>query len=413
MVQRIALLGATGSIGASALEVIARHPDRFKVAALTAHQQDERLHDLIRHYQPAYAVIGTERSGRLRAALAGQGLPTRLLEGPQALEEIVRSDDIDVVITGIVGAVGLGPTLAAVSAGKRVLIANKEPLVMLGSLLMATAQTAGATVLSIDSEHNAVFQCLPESTQQRITGAEVTDSTLAAADVMGVTLTASGGPFLHMPAEELACVTPAQAAAHPNWQMGQKISVDSASLMNKGLELIEACVLFGLPSCQVNVLIHPQSIVHSLVEFSDGSVLAQMANPDMRIPIANALAYPERIASGAPALKLQAVGALEFEEPDPVRFPCLRLAKDAARAGGTAPAILNAANEIAVAAFSARQLLFPGIAELVERVLQRLPVESVISLDQVVAVDQMARNLAKELISSVGGSDQTVGTGKY
>jgi 1-deoxy-D-xylulose-5-phosphate reductoisomerase len=214
-----------------------------------------------------------------------------------------------------------------------VLIANKEPLVMLGSLLMATAQTAGATVLSIDSEHNAVFQCLPESTQQRITGAEVTDSTLAAADVMGVTLTASGGPFLHMPAEELACVTPAQAAAHPNWQMGQKISVDSASLMNKGLELIEACVLFGLPSCQVNVLIHPQSIVHSLVEFSDGSVLAQMANPDMRIPIANALAYPERIASGAPALQLQAVGALEFEEPDPVRFPCLRLAKDAARAG--------------------------------------------------------------------------------
>ena len=327
MVQRIALLGATGSIGASALEVIVRHPDRFKVAALTAHQQDERLHDLIRRYQPAYAAIGTERSGRLRMALAGQELPTRLLEGPQALEEIVRSDDIDVVITGIVGAVGLGPTLAAVSAGKRVLIANKEPLVMMGSLLMATAQTAGATVLSIDSEHNAVFQCLPESTQQRIAGAEMTDNTLAAANVTAVTLTASGGPFLRMPAEELARVSPAQAAAHPNWQMGQKISVDSASLMNKGLELIEACVLFGLPSCQVNILIHPQSIVHSLVEFSDGSVLAQMANPDMRIPIANALAYPERIASGAPALKLQAVGALEFEEPDPVRFPCLQIGR--------------------------------------------------------------------------------------
>ena len=413
MVQRIALLGATGSIGASALEVIARHPDRFKVAALTAHQQDERLHDLIRRYQPAYAVIGTEHSGRLRAALAGQELPTRLLEGPQALEDIARSDDVDVVITGIVGAAGLGPTLAAVSAGKRVLIANKEPLVMLGSLLLATAQTAGATVLPIDSEHNAVFQCLPESTQQEIAGAMVTDSTLAGAGVTGVTLTASGGPFLRMPAEELAWVTPTQAAAHPNWQMGQKISVDSASLMNKGLELIEACVLFGLPSSQVNVLIHPQSIVHSLVEFSDGSVLAQMAKPDMRIPIANALTYPERIASGAPALQLQAVGALEFEEPDPVRFPCLRLAKEAARAGGTAPAILNAANEIAVAAFSTRQLLFPGIAELVERVLQRLPVESVISLDQVVAVDQMARNLAKELISSVGGGDQKAGAGKY
>ncbi|MDP6411759.1 MAG: 1-deoxy-D-xylulose-5-phosphate reductoisomerase [Arenicellales bacterium] len=413
MVQRIALLGATGSIGASALEVIARHPDRFKVAALTAHQQDERLHDLIRRYQPAYAVIGTEHSGRLRAALAGQELPTRLLEGPQALEDIARSDDVDVVITGIVGAAGLGPTLAAVSAGKRVLIANKEPLVMLGSLLLATAQTAGATVLPIDSEHNAVFQCLPESTQQEIAGAMVTDSTLAGAGVTGVTLTASGGPFLRMPAEELAWVTPTQAAAHPNWQMGQKISVDSASLMNKGLELIEACVLFGLPSSQVNVLIHPQSIVHSLVEFSDGSVLAQMAKPDMRIPIANALTYPERIASGAPALQLQAVGALEFEEPDPVRFPCLRLAKEAARAGGTAPAILNAANEIAVAAFSTRQLLFPGIAELVERVLQRLPVESVISLDQVVAVDQMARNLAKELISSVGGTDRKAGAGKY
>ncbi len=413
MVQRIALLGATGSIGASALEVIARHPDRFKVAALTAHQQDERLHDLIRRYQPAYAVIGTEHSGRLRAALAGQELPTRLLEGPQALEDIARSDDVDVVITGIVGAAGLGPTLAAVSAGKRVLIANKEPLVMLGSLLLATAQTAGATVLPIDSEHNVVFQCLPESTQQEIAGAMVTDSTLAGAGVTGVTLTASGGPFLRMPAEELAWVTPTQAAAHPNWQMGQKISVDSASLMNKGLELIEACVLFGLPSSQVNVLIHPQSIVHSLVEFSDGSVLAQMAKPDMRIPIANALTYPERIASGAPALQLQAVGALEFEEPDPVRFPCLRLAKEAARAGGTAPAILNAANEIAVAAFSTRQLLFPGIAELVERVLQRLPVESVISLDQVVAVDQMARNLAKELISSVGGTDRKAGAGKY
>jgi len=381
----VTVLGATGSIGASTLDVIARHPDRYAVLAVTAHRSVDALLELCRRHQPAFAVLsGIAENATLRRRFADAGFRGELLFGAAALEDIARHPDAAVVMAAIVGAAGLSSTLAAAAAGKRVLLANKEALVMAGPLLMQIVRAAKAVLLPIDSEHNAVFQCLPQGDAGR-------------PDLRGVRrvlLTASGGPFRTLPAERLAQVTPEEACAHPNWVMGRKISVDSATMMNKGLEVIEARWLFDIPPERIEVVIHPQSIVHSLVEYVDGSVIAQLSNPDMRVPIAHALAYPERIDSGVRPLDLGALGQLSFEPPDGKRFPCLRLAYQALRAGGTAAAVLNAANESAVDAFLAGRLRFTSIAEVIAQVLERLPARDPESLDDLLAADALARRTA-------------------
>jgi 1-deoxy-D-xylulose-5-phosphate reductoisomerase len=387
----VAILGSTGSIGLSTLDVLERHPGRYRVVALAAHSQVERLFEQCRRWRPRFAAMqDAEAARQLAARLAAAGLDTEVRGGNEALIELARAADADIVMAAIVGAAGLLPTLAAVRAGKRVLLANKEPLVMSGHILLREARTSGAELLPIDSEHNAIFQCLPAAGPA---GA-------ARPGVRRVLLTCSGGPFRHAAAAQLADVTPEQACAHPRWSMGRKISVDSATLMNKGLELIEACRLFGLGPERVEILIHPQSIVHSLVEYTDGSVLAQLGNPDMRTPIAHALAWPERIESGVRSLDLCEIGRLDFEPPDPERFPCLRLAYQAARTGGTAPAILNAANEEAVAAFLGRRLRFTDIAPVIERVLATLPARADAELDTILEDDSRARHAARELIEA-------------
>jgi 1-deoxy-D-xylulose-5-phosphate reductoisomerase len=372
--MNIAVLGATGSIGASTLDVVARHPGRFRVFALTANASADALLKLCRVHRPRYAVL-SEGGSSLRAKFGEAG--TELLAGSAAIDEVVAHADCHVVMAGIVGAAGLSSTLAAARAGKRVLLANKEALVMAGPLVTKAARDAGAQILPVDSEHNAIFQCF--------SGAKA---------VRKIVLTASGGPFRTAQVETLQAATPEQACAHPNWVMGRKISVDSATMMNKGLEVIEARWLFGLPPERIEVLIHPQSIVHSLVEYVDGSMIAQLSNPDMRIPIAHALAHPERIESGAPALDLAAVKNLSFEKPDAARFPCLSLAYEALRTGGTAPAALNAANEVAVAAFLERRLPFMGIARVIEQTLSLVPVGAADDLEAVLAADADARRAA-------------------
>jgi 1-deoxy-D-xylulose-5-phosphate reductoisomerase len=384
--KRVAVLGSTGSIGLSTLDVLGRHPQRFAVAALAARRDHERLFTQCLAHRPAWAVLEHPAAARtLERALQAAGSPTRVACGPEAAVQLAAGDEVDVVMAAIVGAAGLPSTLAAAAAGKRVLIANKEPLVMAGPLLLAAARRGGATLVPIDSEHNAIFQCLPP------------DLTVGSppSGVRRVLLTASGGPFLRASAVQIAAATPDQACAHPRWSMGRKISVDSATLMNKGLELIEACVLFGVEPARVEVVVHPQSIVHSLVEYLDGSVLAQLGNPDMRTPIAHALGWPERIASGVESLDLVALGRLEFEAPDLARFPALRLARAAAEAGGTMPAALNAANEVAVAAFLDGRLGFAGLPGLIERVIDRHDVRAASDLDTVLEVDRWARAAAE------------------
>ena len=390
MPQQICVLGATGSIGLSTLDVIARHPERYQVFALTGFSRVAELKVLCLQHRPAFAVTADEASARvLREALRAAGLNTEVLAGEAGLCEVAAHPAVDAVMAAIVGAAGLRPTLAAVCAGKKVLLANKEALVMSGDLFMQAVQENGATLLPIDSEHNAIFQCLPVDHARG----------LKAVGVRRILLTASGGPFRETPLAELAHVSPEQACAHPNWSMGRKISVDSASMMNKGLELIEACWLFAAHPDQVEVVIHPQSVIHSLVDYVDGSVLAQLGNPDMRTPIANALAWPERIDSGVAPLDLFAVARLDFQRPDEQRFPCLRLARQAAEVGGSAPAMLNAANEVAVAAFLERRIRFPDIARMIEEVLQREAVIAVESLDAVFAADARARVLASDWLS--------------
>ncbi len=388
--QRLTILGATGSIGLSTLDVVSRHPERFEVLALTAHVRIAELARLCVFHRPRYAVVASDQDARtLAGELRAAGLATEVLAGPRGLEQVAGLREVDTVMAAIVGAAGLVPTLAAVRAGKRVLLANKEALVMAGALFMAEVRQAGATLLPIDSEHNAVFQSLP---------ADYAGS-FEARGVRRILLTASGGPFRNTPLEQLARVTPEQACAHPNWTMGRKISVDSATMMNKGLEVIEAHWLFNAPADRIEVVIHPQSIVHSLVEYADGSVLAQLGNPDMRTPIAHALAYPERIEAGVAALDLIAIGQLNFERPDERRFPCLPLAYRALRAEGSAPTLLNAANEVAVAAFLAGRLPFPRIADLIAAVLDRLPVVKLPDLDAVMAVDAQARSAAEAIVA--------------
>jgi len=387
----LTVLGATGSIGASTLDVVGRHPERYRVWALTARDSADALHALCRRYRPRYAVL----SGRpADAALGGRFAETgsELLFGGEGLERVAADPGCDAVMASIVGAAGLPATLAAARAGKRVLLANKEALVMAGPLFMRAAQDAGAVLLPIDSEHNAVFQCLPKSGQG-----------VSLSGVRRVQLTASGGPFRATPVDRLGGVTPEQACAHPNWVMGRKISVDSATMMNKGLEVIEAHWLFGVPAERIEVLIHPQSIVHSLVEFDDGSVIAQLSNPDMRVPIAHALGFPERIASGAQPLDLAALGALAFERPDHARFPCLGLAYAALRAGGTSPAILNAANEVAVDAFLAGRLRFTAIAAVIEETLGRVAGGPAGTLAAVMDADAEGRHEAQAAVARLMG----------
>jgi 1-deoxy-D-xylulose-5-phosphate reductoisomerase len=376
----LAVLGATGSIGASTLDVAAAHRDRFRVFALTAHASADALLELCRTHRPRYAVLsGTGENASLERQFKEAG--SELLFGRSALERVASDAGCDAVMAGIVGAAGLASTLAATRAGKRVLLANKEALVMAGALVMRAARESGAQLLPVDSEHNAVFQCFSDRET-----------------VLKIILTASGGPFRSLPLENLATVTPDQACAHPNWVMGRKISVDSARMMNKGLEVIEARWLFDLAPERIEVVIHPQSIVHSLVEYVDGSVIAQLSNPDMRVPIAHALAYPDRIASGARPLDLAAMKSLSFERPDHERFPCLQLAYAALRAGGTAPTVLNAANEIAVKEFLAGRLPFTAIARVIEQTLQSTPGSDAMNLEAVMQADAAARRKAGERV---------------
>ncbi|MEX5566879.1 1-deoxy-D-xylulose-5-phosphate reductoisomerase [Pseudomonas syringae] len=391
--QQITILGATGSIGLSTLDVVARHPALYQVFALTGFSRlDELLALCIRH-TPQYAVVPDQVVARkLQDDLAAAGLDTRVLVGEGGLCEVAADPRVDAVMAAIVGAAGLRPTLAAVEAGKKVLLANKEALVMSGALFMQAVRQSGAVLLPIDSEHNAIFQCLPGDFARG----------LGAVGVRRIMLTASGGPFRETPLEQLHNVTPEQACAHPVWSMGRKISVDSATMMNKGLELIEACWLFDARPDQVEVVIHPQSVIHSLVDYVDGSVLAQLGNPDMRTPIANALAWPARVDSGVAPLDLFRIGQLDFQAPDEERFPCLRLARQAAEAGGSAPAMLNAVNEVAVAAFLDGRIRYLEIAGIIEEVLDHEPVTAVEGLDAVFAADAKARLLAGQWLERNG-----------
>jgi len=395
--QNITVLGSTGSIGVSTLDVIRRHPDRYGVYALCAHAQVDRLFEQCREFQPPFAVV---RDSALAADLAERcraaGVPTQIRCGVEALVELSSAPEVDAVMAAIVGAAGLEPTLAAARAGKKVMLANKEVLVMAGELFMHAVREHGATLLPVDSEHNAILQSLPADFGCGF------ERQLAACGVRRILLTASGGPFRNTPLADLQRVTPEEACAHPNWVMGRKISVDSATMMNKGLEVIEAHWLFAAPPEMIEVVVHPQSVMHSAVQYNDGSLLAQLGNPDMRTPIACALAWPERIEAGVEPLDLLAVGRLDFQPPDLERFRCLQLAYDVLRAGGTAPAILNAANEVAVAAFLDRALPFLGIARLNEAVLQAVPAGPEGSLDDVLAADAAARRCAGRMIQEGG-----------
>ncbi|MFM2085657.1 MAG: hypothetical protein RLZZ237_526 [Pseudomonadota bacterium] len=387
--QYVTILGATGSVGVSTLDVLARHPEQYSVYALSAHSKVAELAAQCQQFRPQRAVVGSaEAALELTRLLRGQGLATEVEYGVDALCAIASAPQVDAVMAAIVGAAGLAPTLAAARAGKKVLLANKEALVMSGQLFMDAVHDNGAVLLPIDSEHNAIFQCLPQAYGRWP----------AASGVAKILLTASGGPFRTRAVESLDAVTPEQACKHPTWSMGRKISIDSATMMNKGLEVIEAHWLFGASADQIDVLIHPQSVIHSMVSYVDGSVLAQLGNPDMRTPIAHALAYPQRIASGVPQLDLAQIATLQFERPDFHRFPCLALAYDALRAGGTAPALLNAANEVAVQAFLDLQIGFRQIDRVIAHVIEAIPHGAASSIDAVIEQDRVARAAAQAYI---------------
>ncbi|WP_353431805.1 1-deoxy-D-xylulose-5-phosphate reductoisomerase [Polynucleobacter sp. MWH-UH23A] len=396
MTRRIAILGSTGSIGVNTLDVIRAHPDRFKVVALTAGKQIDRLVEQCIEFKPAIASVSeADDAKRLEALLRQKNISTQVMHGPGSLVAAVTDSNCDTVMAAIVGAAGLVPALAAAKAGKRVLLANKEALVMSGNLFMQAISAGGGELLPIDSEHNAIFQCLPNN----FTQASTTQN--AHLGVEELWLTASGGPFRNTPLDQLASITPEQACAHPNWVMGRKISVDSATMMNKGLEVIEAFWLFGLPLEKIKVLIHPQSVVHSMVRYRDGSVLAQLGQPDMRTPIAYGLAWPDRIAAGVAPLSLTQLANLSFSEPDLSRFPCLSLAFAAAQSGGTAPTVLNAANEIAVAAFLDEGLPYLQIPVVVDKSLNAIGASKADSLDAILEVDARARAVARDFIRAL------------
>jgi len=387
--KAITILGSTGSIGISTLDVIARHPGRYRVAALTANGQVARMHQQCLTHRPEYAVMASADAAEQLAALLRRDAPEiKVLAGVAGLEQVAALPQVDYVMAAIVGAAGLQPTLAAARAGKRVLLANKEALVMSGRIFMDEIRRSGAELLPIDSEHNAIFQCMPSDFSRG----------LVQVGVRRILLTASGGPFRDTPLEQLDWVTPEQAIAHPNWSMGRKISVDSATMMNKGLEVIEACWLFDTTPANVQVVLHPQSVIHSMVEYVDGSVLAQLGNPDMRTPIAHALAWPERIESGVPSLDMFKVAHLDFRAPDLRRFPCLRLAIEAMEAGGTASAVLNAANEVAVQSFLDGKIKFTAIPAIIEATLGQISHRPVDSLATVLDSDAQARDVAQGLV---------------
>jgi 1-deoxy-D-xylulose-5-phosphate reductoisomerase len=396
MSRRIAILGSTGSIGVNTLDVIRAHPDRFKVVALTAGKQIDRLAEQCVEFKPAIAVVSdADDAARLESQLRQKNITTQVLYGSASLVVAVTDSGCDTVMAAIVGAAGLVPALAAAKAGKRVLLANKEALVMSGNLFMQAMNTGGGELLPIDSEHNAIFQCLPNNFTQD------SSSQNAYLGVEELWLTASGGPFRNTPLDQLDNITPEQACAHPNWVMGRKISVDSATMMNKGLEVIEAFWLFGLPLEKIKVLIHPQSVVHSMVRYRDGSVLAQLGQPDMRTPIAYGLAWPDRITAGVAPLSLTQLTNLSFSEPDVSRFPCLSLAFAAAQSGGTAPAVLNAANEIAVAAFLEEGLPYLQIPVIVEKTLNAIATSKPDSLEVILHIDAQARKVARDFIKAL------------
>jgi 1-deoxy-D-xylulose-5-phosphate reductoisomerase len=396
MSRRIAILGSTGSIGVNTLDVIRAHPDRFKVVALTAGKQIDRLAEQCVEFKPAIAVVSdADDAARLESQLRQKNITTQVLYGSASLVVAVTDSGCDTVMAAIVGAAGLVPALAAAKAGKRVLLANKEALVMSGNLFMQAMNTGGGELLPIDSEHNAIFQCLPNNFTQD------SSSQNAYLGVEELWLTASGGPFRNTPLDQLDNITPEQACAHPNWVMGRKISVDSATMMNKGLEVIEAFWLFGLPLEKIKVLIHPQSVVHSMVRYRDGSVLAQLGQPDMRTPIAYGLAWPDRITAGVAPLSLTQLTNLSFSEPDVSRFPCLSLAFAAAQSGGTAPAVLNAANEIAVAAFLEEGLPYLQIPVIVEKTLNAIATSKADSLEVILHIDAQARKVARDFIKAL------------
>jgi 1-deoxy-D-xylulose-5-phosphate reductoisomerase len=388
----VAVLGATGSIGVSTLDVLSRYPEAYRIVALTAHRDARRLFEQCTQFRPDYAVLIDEQAGKEFAAwLKASDLPTELLMGAENLAKVAALSTVDYVMAAIVGAAGLLPTLSAARAGKRILLANKESLVMSGKILLDEVHAHGAVLLPIDSEHNAIFQCMPPNFSD---GLEQTG-------VTRILLTASGGPFRKMSLDQLQYVTPEQACAHPNWDMGRKISVDSATMMNKGLEVIEACWLFNTNTDKVQVVLHPQSVVHSMVQYADGSVLAQLGNPDMRTPIAHALAWPQRIDSGVQPLDIFAVARLDFEVPDVQRFRCLALAYEAMQRGGTAPTILNAANEVAVDSFLHNELSFAKIAEVIDATLDTVEIQDADNLDIILEADRMAREKAMQSIKVV------------
>lgn len=393
--QAVTVLGSTGSIGVSTLDVVARNPERYRVYALTANTRVDLILPQIQAHRPAFAVLRDPPAAlQLAQQLQQLGIDgTQVLSGDEGLLQVAAAAEVHTVMAAIVGAAGLEPTLAAVEAGKQVLLANKESLVMAGHLFMQAVERSGATLLPIDSEHNAIFQCMPHSFQQGQGGC------LTRAGVRKILLTGSGGPFRQTPLDQLATMTPDQACAHPNWDMGRKISVDSATMMNKGLELIEACWLFATAPDNIDIVVHPQSVIHSMVEYCDGSVLAQLGNPDMRTPIAHALAFPERIESGVASLDIIATARLDFEKPDFARFPCLRLAIDAVKTGGSAMAVLNAANEIAVQAFLDQRVRFTDIPVIIEHVLTNMPVVEPDSLSIVQRQDAKARAMAMQYIA--------------
>ncbi|WP_455210390.1 1-deoxy-D-xylulose-5-phosphate reductoisomerase [Kaarinaea lacus] len=389
--ERIGLtvLGATGTIGVNTLDVVARHPDRFRIVALTANSHVDRLYEQCVAHKPEFAVMADDLAAeKLEQKLRSHGLNTEVLAGTSGLERVASLPQVQYVMAAIVGAAGLLPALAAARSGKRILLANKEALVMSGQIFMDEVKTNNAELLPIDSEHNAIFQCMPN----------VQNKNLRALGVKRILLTASGGPFRDVPIETLSQVTPEQACAHPNWVMGRKISVDSATMMNKGLEVIEACWLFNTTPAFIQVVVHPQSIIHSMVQYSDGSVLAQLGNPDMRTPIAHALAWPERIEAGVENLDIFSVAHLDFGKPDYARFPCLRLAMEAVEQGGTSSAILNAANEVAVQAFLDHKIGFTHIASVIEQTLASVSSTAATSIETIMSADSAARHYANQMV---------------
>ena len=398
MTQSVCIFGVTGSIGQSTLKILDRHPDKYTLFAVTAYSRIKELAQICKQYQPKIAVVPESKVDELRAELLALGVfDIEILAGEQGLITVAESSQVDIVMAAIVGAAGLLPTLAAIKAGKRVLLANKEALVMSGEIMMQAARDHHALLLPVDSEHNAIFQSLPQNYLN------IERNGQPQLGVSQILLTASGGPFLNHTLEQLQAVTPQQACKHPNWSMGQKISVDSATLMNKGLELIEACHLFSISEHFVTVVIHPQSIIHSMVQYIDGSTLAQMGNPDMCTPIAHALAWPERLDTHVPALDLFTHSHLNFQQPDTQKFPALNLARQAMRDGGLAPTILNAANEIAVAAFLNLKIKFTTIPEVVEHTLNHVQNGSAQSIEAMLDTDRLARDVAHQFVASAGG----------